>query len=236
MPFSMREPSRMLHRSERKEDGAACGDGCGIIVLDNRNTFTSRAQRLNIIVQYNEHMFKNMNILVTPAFETLTFLGRNYRNSFYVRELAKRLSISTGSASNQLRTLEESGFVKSEQKGRTLLFRANISDPLVREVKIFASLLELSPLITASRDSIVRLILFGSCASGEDTDESDIDLFIETTDRTMVRNLISQYEPGIPRNISPIIVSPEESVQLRTRDRPLFERIQSGKILVGEML
>jgi len=177
-----------------------------------------------------------MNVLATPAFKTLTFLGRNYRNSFYVRELAKMLSISTGSASNQLRILEESGYVKSEQKGRTLLFRANISDPLVREVKIFASLLELSGLVTASRDSTVRMILFGSCASGEDTEESDIDLFIETTDRTKVRSLISQYESEISRKISPIMVSPEEAVQLRIRDRPLFERIQSGKILAGEML
>ncbi|MFA5213603.1 MAG: hypothetical protein WC406_09735 [Methanoregula sp.] len=30
-----------------------------------------------------------MNMLGTPAFETLTFLGRHFRNSYYVRELAK---------------------------------------------------------------------------------------------------------------------------------------------------
>ena len=195
----------------------------------------SLAQYLNIIVHNNEHMFKNMNMFSTPAFEALTFLGRHYRNSYYVRELAKILSISTGSASSQLRALEESGLVTSEQKGRTLLFRATISHPLVREVKIFASLLELSPMIAARGDGILRMILFGSCASGEDTAESDIDLYIETTDRPATKTLISRYETGISRKISPIIVSPQEAVQLRTRDRPLFERIQSGKILVGEV-
>jgi DNA-binding transcriptional ArsR family regulator len=181
-------------------------------------------------------MFKNMNMFETPAFKTLTFLGRNPRNSFYVRELAKILSISTGSASGQLRALEESGLVTSELKGRTLLFRASISHPIVREAKIFATLLELSPLIAAGQSGILRMIIFGSCGVGEDYEESDIDLYIETTDRPAAKTLISRCESGVSRKISPIIVSPDEAVQIRTRDRPLFERIQMGKILVGEPL
>jgi len=181
-------------------------------------------------------MFKKMNMLGTPALETLVFLGRHYRNSYYVRELAKILSISTGAASGHLRALEESGLVTNEQKGRTLLFRASISHPIVREAKIFATLLELSPLITAGQSGIVRMILFGSCSVGEDSEESDIDLYLETTDRRAAKTLISRCEPGVSRNISSIIVSPYEAVQLRTRDRPLFERIQGGKLLVGEQL
>jgi len=177
-----------------------------------------------------------MRFLAPPAIEILIFLGRHPRNSYYVRELAKILSISTGSASGLLRTLQESGFVTSEQKGRTLLFRVNISHPVVREAKIFATLLELSPLISAGKDSILRLILFGSCATGEDTAESDIDLFIETTDRPAIHAILSQAGSGIPRKISPVIVSPEESLRLRTRDPPLFERIHAGKILAGEPL
>ena len=196
----------------------------------------SPAQLLNSIVHNNEHMFKNMNMLGTPAFETLTFLGRHFRNSYYVRELAKILSISTGAASGQLRALEESGLVTSEQKGRTLLFRASISHPIVREAKIFATLLELSPLIAAGQRGTVQMILFGSCAVGEDSFESDIDLYIETTDRPATKTLISHCESFVSRKISPIIVSPDEAVQIRTRDRPLFERIQGGKILVGEQL
>ena len=51
------------------------------------------AEFLYTIVHNNEHMFKSMNILGTPTFETLVFLGRHYRNSYYVRELAKILTI-----------------------------------------------------------------------------------------------------------------------------------------------
>jgi predicted nucleotidyltransferase len=181
-------------------------------------------------------MFKNMNSLVTPSFETLTWLGRHYRQSYYVRELANILSISTGAASGQLRVLGEAGLVKSEQKGRTLLYRANISHPVVREVKILSTLLELTPLIIVLEKNVSRMILFGSCATGEDTAESDIDLFIETNDRALVSDLISQHEQPASRKLSPIIMSAEEFRQVRTRDRPLFERISRGKYLIGEEL
>ena len=177
-----------------------------------------------------------MNIFTTPALNVLIFLARNYRNSYYVRELARELSISTGSASEKLRALEEAGLVTSEQRGRTLLFRAVISHPLVREAKIFVTLTELSPLVAAAGNTIVRIILFGSCATGEDTEESDIDMYFETTDRRKAQQIISRAEPGITRKISPIIVSPEEAVQLRARDRPLFDRIMAGKVLAGERL
>ena len=177
-----------------------------------------------------------MNVLATRSLETLIFLSRHPRNSYYVRELSKLLSISTGSASAQLRNLQEAGLISSEQKGRTLLFRAAISHPVVREAKVFATLMELSPLNSSEKSPVLRMILFGSCAFGEDSEESDIDLYIETTDRPVVKTLLARTESGISRKISPIIVSPEEAIQLRIRDRPLFERISAGKILVGEPL
>ena len=119
-------------------------------------------ESINITVHNIEHMFKSMNSLVAPPFETLVWLGRNPRQSYYVRELAKVLSISTGAASGQLRMLDEQGLITSEQKGRTLMYRANISHPVVREVKILATLLELSPLIASLANSAERMILFGS--------------------------------------------------------------------------
>ena len=181
-------------------------------------------------------MFKDMNSLITPTLRTLTWLGRNHRNSFYVRELAQKLSISTGAASSQLRILAESGLVTSEQKGRTLMYRADISQPLVREAKIFRNLAELTPFIADIRENVTRVILFGSCATGEDTEESDIDLLIETSDKSALQKIIARHEEEIPRKISPIIVSAEESGQLRIRDRPLYDRIRSGKTLAGEPL
>lgn len=181
-------------------------------------------------------MFKNLNILETPSFMILLFLGRNYRSSYYVRELASILPVSTGAASGYLRILEESGLVVSERKGRTLLFRADIAHPLVREAKILATLIELSPLLSAKKEQVTRMILFGSCATGEDTAESDIDLYIETLNRSEVSEILNRFGTTVSRKISPVILSPEEARQLPVRDRPFFERIRTGKLLAGETL
>jgi predicted nucleotidyltransferase len=80
------------------------------------------------------------------------------------------------------------------------------------------------------------IIIFGSCATGEDTGESDIDLFTETQEKSGLQTIIALHEAGIQRKISPTIVSVEESSLLRTRDRPLYDRIRTGKTLAGEPL
>ena len=82
------------------------------------------------IVHNIEHMFKNMNIFATPALNIITFLGRNPRDSYYVRNSQRSWPSVPGAASVQLPALEVSGLVTSEQKGRTLLFRARYPIPL----------------------------------------------------------------------------------------------------------
>ena len=179
-------------------------------------------------------MFKYLNIPLRQSLEVLVFLARHFRQSFYVREIAKTLSISVGGTSTSLTSLREMDLVLCEKRGRTLLYRADISHPVVREVKILATLLELIPVISALKASASRVILFGSCAEGEDTDESDIDLFVESDEQGAVFRTISQYSDTVSRSISPIILTPEEALQLRFRDQPLYERIQRGNVLIGE--
>ena len=179
-------------------------------------------------------MFKYLNITIHQSFEILVFLGRHFRQSFYVREIAKNLSVSVGGTSTHLISLREMDLVLCEQRGRTLLYRADISHPVVREVKILATLLELVPVISPLKASASRVILFGSCAEGEDTDESDIDLFVESDDRSAVLKIIALYGITLSRRISPLILTPEEALQLRFRDQALYERIQRGKVLIRE--
>ena len=103
-------------------------------------------------------------------------------------------------------------------------------------IKILATLLELSPLIASLANSAERMILFGSLRSGEDAAESDIDLFIETADRTAVANRISQSENQDLRKLSLIIMTAREIPSLRTRDRPLFDRSAGAGISSGKKL
>ena len=72
------------------------------------------------------------------------------------------------------------------------------------------------------------MILFGSGVSGEDAAESDIDLFIETADRTAVANRISQSENQDLRKLSLIIMTAGEFSVADTRS-PAFRQDPPGQ-------
>jgi len=176
-------------------------------------------------------MFKIMNVFSMPSIEIIRYLGRRYRDGYYVREISRNLSISLGSTSQSLRTLEEAGLVSKEHKGRLVIYRANMQNFLLREFKILLTLLEIDPFILRLKEVSSRIILFGSCAAGEDTIDSDIDIFIESDNKREVARLHDSYQEKITRKISPIILDSSESRNLEAKDRPLFERINMGKVI-----
>ncbi len=161
------------------------------------------------------------------------FLGRRYHEGFYVRELARALKLGVGTVSEALRELHEAGLVNREERGKIVIYRAEMKSPLLRELKVCFNLLELNPLMLKLRESgdASRIILFGSCAKGEDILESDIDLLIETRKKHEVSSLLESAREGLERQLSPIILSPEEFMVLKKKDRPLYERIMNGKVL-----
>lgn len=83
----------------------------------------------------------------------------------------------------------------------------------------------------------LKVILFGSYAWGEPTDDSDIDLLIvkETSERFIdrwvaVRELIADPERRVP--VEPIVVTPEELDRRIARGDQFFQEIVArGKLV-----
>ncbi len=61
-------------------------------------------------------MFEKMNIFSKPSIQIIQYLGRSYRDGYYVREISRNLGISLGSASQSLRILEEAGLVLKKHR------------------------------------------------------------------------------------------------------------------------
>lgn len=144
-------------------------------------------------------MFKIMNIFSIPSIQIIRYLGRRYRDGYYVREISRNLGISLGSASQSLRTLEEAGLVLKEHRGRLVIYRANMQNFVLREFKILLTLLEIDPFIMRLKEVSTRIILFGSCAAGEDTIDSDIDIFINPIIKEQLQSfmiVIRRRSPG----------------------------------------
>jgi predicted nucleotidyltransferase len=110
-------------------------------------------------------------------------------------------------------------------------YRLAMGNPVVRQFKVLSNVYHLKTLLDRIKEDSRRIILFGSCADGTDTSESDIDLFVLTSNKSTVRREVSKFNRSGDRRVVPIVVDANKFVKLRKEDESLYERIQKGILL-----
>lgn len=159
----------------------------------------------------------------------LTFLSRNPQQFFYSGEIADQTSLSKGGTNQTLRELARQGVLKTEQKGQMIFYSADLKSPLVRQYKVLHNVATLADIVKKIKSLAERVILFGSCARGEDTSESDIDLLVVTRDKAGVRDLVPETKDK--RRIQLLLKTPQEYVVLENKEPVFYKEIQQGIVL-----
>ncbi len=152
----------------------------------------------------------------------------------YEREIARGANISYGSANHVLNQFYKKGFVQRKSEGRMYFYSLNISNPFIKEFKILNNLLLLESLIEKLKLYCHKVILYGSWSSGDDTAESDIDLFIITSDEDKARSIIDKYSYSnkvANRKIQAVINTPTDLLHREQRDKVFMDQVEQGKIL-----
>ncbi|MFP3984662.1 MAG: nucleotidyltransferase domain-containing protein [Candidatus Bathyarchaeia archaeon] len=147
---------------------------------------------------------------------------------FHGREIARLTTVSVGAVNQFLRKFHQAGFVEMSRRGKTNLYRANLKNPAARQFKVLFNVLALNELIEKIKEVSDRVVLFGSCAKGTDVRDSDIDIFVLTSDVETVQREVRLYKQKINRRIAPIIVDSNGLAKMKTKDKPLYERISKG--------
>ncbi|MBI2675972.1 MAG: nucleotidyltransferase domain-containing protein [Candidatus Aenigmarchaeota archaeon] len=181
-------------------------------------------------------MFKKMKefgkIFGKTCIRILEFLAEAPSKSFYEKEIAKACRISAGAVNNHMRLLKSLDLVVHEKKGRASFYRINMDNFVAREVKTMFTAIMLHSLVEKLSPLSKKIILFGSCSEGTDTEESDIDLFVLSSDRENILRLIVEFEAEIGRKISPIIVDSKGLILVR--ERQIYKSVQRGRLLWNE--
>ena len=111
----------------------------------------------------------------------------NPTDSFRLRELSRLSGISPPSVINYLKEFEDKGLIRSYVKREIPFYRSERDNEDFIFHKKLSILYELqnSGLIAFLWDKLSpeAIILYGSCAKGESTEESDIDIFIVGKER-----------------------------------------------------
>lgn len=166
---------------------------------------------------------------ITPTFMVLfEFFLSDPMQDYHEREVVRKTHVSKGSANKILRLLADLDFLVRERRGRMVFYRLNVKEPTVRQFKAFVNVYALKHLVDILKQNSRRIILFGSCSQGTDVKESDLDLFVLTSEKAYVRHKIGQFNRKSERKVAPIIVDANEFANLKKEDSPLYENIQRG--------
>lgn len=128
-----------------------------------------------------------LNFLTPTVMNVLEFFLVNPMERYYGREVSRKTGVSLGSANKILRLLTELEFLTQETKGKIVIYRLNLKEPIVKQFKILINVFSLKDLVGKLKLDCRRVVLFGSCAQGTDTKDSDIDLLIITTQKEQIK-------------------------------------------------
>lgn len=174
--------------------------------------------------------FKDRLLNAVPL-RIFSFLCRVPHIPHYEREIGRSIEVSVGATNQTLKFLLSMGVVTREKKGQLYLYRIIPDHPIVREFKKFENILDLNPLLLRIREVSNKIVLYGSCATGEDTVESDIDLFIISKEREKILREARKQTRDAKREIKSIVVGVEEYLSMRNKKEPILEEVDKGIVL-----
>jgi predicted nucleotidyltransferase len=139
----------------------------------------------------------------------------NSERSFYIRELARELAIPYGMVYKEIKNLADLGIISEQKKGKITLISANKTLPYFSELRgLITKTTGLADLLRAALsqlNGIKYALIYGSFASGEERQESDVDtLIIGEVDEGKVLEVTHEIEKRTLREINYILWTEEE--------------------------
>lgn len=173
----------------------------------------------------------------------LRFFLENCSSSFYVNETAQKLKVSSGSVSKFLKDLEKDGVVTKRKVGNSLPHKLNNELLIVKQLKILVLLLNLGELDLVRKlleidNSIVSIAVYGSHASGENDEKSDLDIIIISNKKEKFTGLIHSMEDKLKRTVSIEVYKIPDWKRLPEVNREFYQSVKENHILLygGELI
>lgn len=173
-------------------------------------------------------------VITTNIQKALKFFSLHQGKLCYEREVAKGAKISYGSANSVLRKLHKAGLLERTNQGRMCYYRMDTSNPYIKEFKMLVNVLILEPIAKELKKHSRKVVLYGSWAEGMDAEESDIDLFIVSSEEGNIRKIINEYsetEKSANKKIQAVIYEQADLFNIDKKEKVFMEQVAKGKVL-----
>jgi len=161
--------------------------------------------------------------------------------SFFIRELSRELKIPYGMLYKEEKNLLSLGILTEEKRGKVTLVSVNKKLPYFAEIRRLitktAGLGDLMKSALSRLEGIRYALIYGSFASGDESESSDIDLLVVAdVNEERVLNAISETEKEVGREINYILWSEKEfAKRVKSRHHLLTDIATKPLImLIGE--
>ncbi len=110
------------------------------------------------------------------------------------------------------------------------LYAVNYGHPIIKQLKILKVIMFLDPLLKKIRNKSQKIILYGSSSRGENTKDSDIDLFVVTNSLLEVEKIVGNSSKG--KSIQLITRTPLKYIEMEKTDPIFYAEIERGIVLL----
>ena len=145
-----------------------------------------------------------------------------------VNVVAAKLKISKGLVSKYLDVLLREGIAK-KSKGKYLI----VNSPVTKAAKILLNITGIDTGIFRKFNFVEAVGLYGSCAKGENTDESDVDLWIKVKDvgDGKAASLTALMNKKI-KNAKPLFLTTKKIEKMKKEDILFYHSLSFGSIVL----
>lgn len=164
----------------------------------------------------------------------LNLLMFNQDKDYHLREIARLIDVSPVYAGKELNNLLKLSLVNESKKGNLNIYSINKISPILDELrKIFIKTDYLGELIKKYlKDRAKYVFIYGSFARGEESQSSDIDLFVigEIKEDELI-SIIQKIEKTIQREVNYVLWNEKTFLQ-RAKSHHLLKTIKKEKVIM----
>jgi predicted nucleotidyltransferase len=168
----------------------------------------------------------NKLLVATNTQKILDFLIQRPGREFLANEIQRAIKISKGGVNLSLRELARAKLVRRKKRGKIFLYSVDHTQSIIKQLKVLKNIELLSPIISKIKGLSKRIVLFGSSARGENSLESDIDLFVLTNSPQAIEEMIKKDK--LASRLQVIIRTPVKYVEMEKKEPVFFEEISRG--------
>lgn len=151
----------------------------------------------------------------------------NSSASAYLREMAKEFGESTNSIRTELNNLSEAGYLISEEKGRSIYYKANTGHPLYNELKsLVHKYLGIDKILEDVIHKVLKRLgklemafITGDYAEGRDSGIIDL-VVVGDIDQHYFKTCVDKVEKLINRRVRSLVLTAEEYTKSRATLNP----------------